>query len=233
MTSRTVRSRRAALGIAMAVAGSAILAAPCWAGWEEVSVSINLPPKLETEPEQPVLVTRMRATAHPFLDVGLEVSRWIRREIGRETALEALDVRPPPIPEQRPQQLAANDRFWRRLGDDFGAELIVAGIVTYSDEDRSGYVNEDIVSPRTGQTVRRSRFANMRGFRLQLEIFFFKGDNGALLHHDIWKKELVAGSEQVPDDLTVLYELLETMKDDLLAVLLPTRLRQPRYIWVE
>ncbi|MDH3284970.1 MAG: hypothetical protein OEQ13_09530, partial [Acidobacteriota bacterium] len=232
MSARASALRSGILVFAATLAVDASLAPPAHAGWREVSVSINLPPKIDTEPEQPVLVARMRANGHEFLDVGLEVSRWVRREIGRETSLTALDVRPPPIPEQRPQQLAANDRFWRRLGEDFDADLIVGGIVSYASEDRSGFVNEDVISPVTRQTVRRTRFQNMRGYRLQLEVFFFKGDNGALLHHDIWKKELLASSDQTPDELTVLYELLESMKDDLLAVLLPTKLRQPRYIWV-
>ncbi len=203
------------------------------AAWKEVSVAVNLPPRLATETDQPLLVTRVRATDHDFLDVGLEISRWIRRELARQTPLDALDVRPPAIPEQQPQQLAANDVFWRRLGDDFGADIIVAGIADYVVEDRSGFITEDVRSPVTRQTVRQSRFAELRGFRLKLEIFVFKGDNGALLHHDIWKKESILGADRIPDDLSILYALLDTMRDDLLAVFLPVKLRQPRYIWVE
>lgn len=219
----------------VAVLLAAALALPhvSLAAWKEVAVAINLPPRLQTEPDQPLLVTRVRATDHDFLDVGLEISRWLRREISRETALAPLDVRPPAIPEQQPQQLAANDLFWRRLGEDFGAELIVAGIADYVVDDRSGYITEDVTSPVTRQTVRQTRFAEMRGFRIRLEIFVFKGDNGALLHHDIWKKESVIGTDRIPDDLSILFAMLDSMRDDLLAVFLPVKLRQPRYIWVE
>ena len=72
----------------------------------------------------------------------------------------------------------------------------------------------------------------MTGFRLKLQVFFFKGDNGALLHDGIWSDERVMEGAE-PEDLQVPYELLDTMADDLRAVLLPVTIKQSRFIWVE
>jgi len=199
----------------------------------QLVIELPLPPKLETEPQEPVLVTRFNGPGHPRIDVGLEVARWLRRRLARRTSLEVLDVPPPPIPEQRPEQLGANDVFWRRLAADFGADLVIAGIARYEIEDRSGFVNEDITSPLTGQTVRRSRYQEMTGYRLRLEIFFFQGDNGALLHHDVWQQEMTLGVSEGAEDLDALFRLLDAMNDDLDAVFLPTRIHEPRFIWVE
>ncbi|UCF67296.1 MAG: hypothetical protein JSV80_16215 [Acidobacteriota bacterium] len=201
--------------------------------WNQVPIELPLPAKLDTDPGESLLVARFRATDHDWIDVGLEISRWMRRQLARTTALDVLDVPPPPIPEQRPAQLAVNDVFWRRLGNDFQADLIVAGVASYQIDDRSGYVTEDVISNITGQTVRQSRFAEMTGFRLRVEIFFLKGDNGALLHNDVWQEETVRGEGNIREHLEVLFELLESMADDLSAVFLPTRITEPRFIWVE
>jgi hypothetical protein len=145
-----------------------------------------------------------------------------------------LDVPPPPIPEQRPEKLAVNDVFWRRMGEDFHADVIVAGVAEYRIEDRSGYVTRDVESPITGQTVRQTVFAERKGFHLKIEIFFLKGDNGALLLTDTWTEDrtLDSGTGQ-GEDLQELYDMLDQMRPRLRGALLPTKLQQPRFIWVD
>lgn len=224
--------RFAEVGILFLLVCSAGLV-PSIAGWESVGVEVQLPPELETEPGERVLVARVRANDHPMFDIGLEITRWMRSELRRRTSLSVVDGTPPPIPEQRPEQLAANDRFWRRLGEDFDAPLVIGAICNFVTEDRSGYVSRDQINPRTGQTTRNLVFSEQEGFTLQLEVFFFKGDNGSLLHTDFWQYEVILAEDQAREDLHVLFALLETMRDDLEAVLLPTSIRQPRFIWAE
>lgn len=210
----------------------AALAFPAAAGWKEVPVDINVPAKVETRGDERVLVAMFRANANERVDVGLEISHWIQHEIARGTRLKVIDAPPPEIPEQRPEKLAVNNAFWRRLGEDFKADLIVAGVAEFKIEDRSGFVDEDFTSPTTGQTVRRTRFAERKGYRLHIEIFFLKGDNGALLHADKWTEDRLIQGEMV-DDLQELYDLLDAIKGRLRAELLPTKAQEPRYIWVE
>ncbi len=205
---------------------------PAWGGWKEAPVDITMPAKVQTTGSEQVLVAMFRGSPNDRVDVGLEVSRWIRREIARETRLTVIEAPPPEIPEQRPDKLAVNDAFWRRLGEDFKADLIVAGVAEFKVEDRSGFVDEDFTSPATGQTIRRSRFAERKGYRLHIEIFFLKGDNGALLPADSWTEDRLVQGDAV-EDLQELYDLLEAMKGHLLAELLPTKTQEPRYIWVE
>lgn len=220
--------RRSLGAVLLAVAACGWLA---HAGWKEVPVDVVIPAKIKTAARERVLVALFRANPHDRLDVGMELSRWARREISRQSPLAVIDVAPPPMPEQRAEALAVNDAFWRRLGEDFEAELIVAGIGEYRIEDRSGFVHEDIESPITGQTIRRTRYAERRGYRLRLQVFFLKGDNGALLHTDTWTEDrTVEGSGE---DLDQLYDLLGTMEANLRAALLPTTTQEPRYIWVE
>ena len=223
--------RVVARGLLVATA-AALAAAPASAGWKEIQIEISVPARVKTTGEEKVLVPLFRSNTGERVDAGLEIARWARRVIAREAKLTVLDVPPPAIPEQRPEQLAVNDAFWRRLGEDFKADLIVAGVAEFKVEDRSGFVTEDFTSPVTGQTVRRSRFADRRGYRLRIEIFFLNGDNGALLHTDAWSEEmLVEGAGG--DDLSRLYELLEGMAAPLHATLSASTAVEPRFIWVE
>ena len=214
---------------------AAVLAAcgAAHAGWKEVTISIPVEPKLDVQPQDRVLVTLVRANDHPRFAPGLEISLWLRRALERSTPLRVIDVPPPPVPEQRPERLATNDAFWKQLGEDFEADLIVAGVARFDREDRSGFVTRDLVSPVTGQTVRRTVYEERFGYRLKLQVFFIKGDNGALLHEDTWSAEQVLRAEEPQEDLAMLHLLLESMRRELLAVLVPTRREEPRLIWVD
>ncbi len=226
-------ARRAPRLLALLGALVAAAAVPAAAGWKEVTISIPVRPLIETRPGDRVLVTLFRANDHPRFAPGLEISRWLRRTLERSTPLETIDTPPPPIPEQRAERLATNDAFWRQLGEDCDADLIVAGIARFDREDRSGFVTRDFESPVTGQTVRRTVYEERYAYRLKLEIFFLKGDNGALLHEDIWTAEQILSGAEPQEDLQMLHFLLESLRPELLSVLVPTRRDEPRLIWVE
>ena len=210
------------------------LAAPALAGgeWVEIGLEVSLPPRVPTVPGERVLVAMFRANDHERLDLGLEMARWARREIARSTDLRVIDVPPPPIPEQRPEKLAVNDVFWKRLGEDFRADIIVSGVVDYRIEDLSGFVTRDDEDPVTLQTVRRTVYTERRGFKLKVELFVIQGDNGALLLADSWTEERVLDGTAA-EDLQMFYESLEMAKDDQRAVFLPMTIREPRYLWLE
>jgi hypothetical protein len=202
------------------------------AGWERTPIEVAFPAIVEAEAGDRLLVTLARGTEHPRIDVGREVSRWIRRELARATALKVLDVPPPPIPEQRAAKLAVNDRFWKRLGEDFEADLIIGAICSFVTEDRSGFVTRDRIDPLSGQMIRDTVFADRTGYKLRLEIFVLKGDNGALLHNDVWEREQILEGP-MREDLNVLLQALEEMDPELRGLFLPTHMQEPRYIWVE
>jgi hypothetical protein len=209
-----------------------IATCPAAADWERLPIEVTFPAVVESEAGDRLLVALARGNEHPRIDVGREVTRWIRRELARATALNVLDVPPPPIPEQRPAKLAVNDVFWKRLGEDFEADLIVAGVCDFITEDRSGFVTRDRIDPMTGQMIRDTGFAERTGYRVRLEIFVLKGDNGALLHSDVWERERIVEGP-MREDLNAFLFALEDLVPELRGLFLPTRLQEPRYIWVE
>jgi len=80
--------------------------------------------------------------------------------------------------------------------------------------------------------VRRTVYLERRGFKLKVELFVLKGDNGALLLADTWSEERVLDGTAA-EDLQMFYDSLEMAKDDQRAVFLPMTVREPRYLWLE
>jgi hypothetical protein len=226
-----VRIRGSAL---RALAACVLLStAPALADWERVPIELPVPPELDLPAGERVLVALFRSNDHSRFYPGREISRFVKTRLRRETQLEVIDVTPPPIPEQRPEVLAVNDVFWKQLGEDFEADVIVAGVARYDIEDRSGFVSRDFRDPRTGQTVRRTVYQEQTLYRLRVQIFFLKGANGALLHSDVWTEERIVRDDVFQEDLQSLNSILDRMAPRLRAVLEPTKVVEPRFVWID
>ena len=135
-----------------------------WAGLLRVAVPVPTPSRIDMQGLRKVLVTRLVVDKDlPEVDLNKEVVTLLRRELRKRTPLEVLDVEPPPLPEEPLPDLLANTGFWRRLAETHGADLVVSGKVSLEISDRSGYVQQDEISPVTGQRVRRTRFVDREG----------------------------------------------------------------------
>jgi hypothetical protein len=218
------------------LAGAALLLAtvlPATAGgWETVQIELPVPPKLDTTGLQTILVASFVTNEHPTIDLNREITRFMRRVLESGTRFEIIDVRPPAIPEQPLDELLANDVFWKKLGRDFGADLIVSGRLLYETRDRSGFVQEDVINPTTQQKVRRTRYAEREEYLLEMNVFFFKGDNGAFLYEDTFKDNALLEGGQY-DALQVLYDLIDGIRREVLGILIRQTRVEPRYVWTE
>ena len=183
-----------------------------------VPVGLPVPPRLELEGNEALLVASFLNLDTNLLDTNRELVRFLRSEFRKETGLEVLSVVPPPaVPEQRIDDLIANHEFWRHLARNYGADLIVSGAVTYDREDASTFRDVDIVSNRTGQKVRESRFVEQEQFVYMLDIFFIDGATGELLFRDRLQRSVIfTGTEN--DPITAFYELSESLSADIMAV---------------
>jgi hypothetical protein len=218
---------RLAVAAALALTGSL-----AGAGWEVAQVELPVPPRLDTTGMTTVLVASFVTGDHPTLDLNREVTRYLRRELARGTRFEVLDGPPPAIPEQPLDELLANDVFWKKLGTDYGADLIVSGRLYFQSRDRSGFVQEDAVNPLTQQKVRRTRYAEREEFLLEMNMFFFKGDNGAFLYEDTFKDNAVfEGTSH--DALQILFDLFDGIRREILGILTRQTRLDPRYIWTD
>jgi len=190
-----------------------------------VSVGLPVPARLDLEGRSTLLVTSFLTRETNLLDTNRELVKFLRGEFKKRTDLDVLNVVPPPaIPEQTVEDLLANLEFWRHLGRNYGADLIVSGVVKYDQEDISSFQDVDIISESTGQKVRRTQFVEQEQFRYELEIFFIDGVTGALLFRDRMERSVIFRG-LTNDPIGAFYAMSDSITADVLAVV-TTRIRE-------
>ena len=191
----------------------------------EVLIQLPVEPRLELEGRQELLVASFLVPDSNLMDINMEIVRYLRNEYQDYTSLDVLDVMPPPaIPEQRLEDLKANDEFWRHLGQEHETDLIVSGLGRFGRHDSSGWRSVDYTSPTTGQKIRQTQFVEMEEFNLSIDILYIDGKTGECLLHDTVQRTIsIPGVAN--DPLTVLDEIGNLIQDDVLSAVVP-RTRQ-------
>jgi hypothetical protein len=229
---RLPESSRAAAILSAALAFALAAPAGLAGGTVEVGVELPVPARINTRSVRTILVAQFLAPEHASVEVGKEFVRFVRRELHKGTTFEILDVEPPALPEQPIEDLLKNDIFWKHLGEEYGADLIVSGRSVFTTADRSAFITEDIISPVTGQKVRRTRFAEREEYALEANLWFFKGANGAFLYEDTFRnRQIYEGKSN--DALQIFYSLAERLTPDLVGVVAPQKRMETRYIFDE
>ncbi len=197
----------------------------------EVEVALSMPPRLSLDGVKTLLVASFLVEENDLLDSNREIVRFVRSEFRKHSALQVLDVTPPPpVPEQTLEDMAANAAFWSHMGREFGADVIVSGRLRYTRKDASGFKDVDVVSPETGQKVRETRFVEQERFDFDLDVLFFRGSTGELLFKDRLRRDAVFPGLS-NDPITAFYRLSETIAADVLAVVSPRKVPDVRYLF--
>ncbi len=198
-----------------------------------VTIDIPIPARLDMTGIERVLVTRFLVEEESKdLDLSRELVTLLRRELAKKTRLEILDVEPPSLPEQPLADLLANSGFWRRLAETHNADLVISGRAAFKSSDRSGFVEQDEISPTTGQRVRRTRYVEREGFSLDLSLFFLRGRTGRLVYEDeITGERTITGGGT--DSLSVLYNLFEQFETDVIGIVISKTKPEQRYLFAE
>jgi len=197
----------------------------------KVAVKLPVPARLDLDGRQELLVASFLTRESDLLDINRELVRFIRSEFRKHTELEILPVVPPPaVPEQTIEDLIANAEFWKHLGREYDADVIVSGVMRYDRKDASAFRDVDIVSPTTGQKVRQSRFVEQERFMYELDIIFMDGATGDLLFRDrLQRSVLFRGTQN--DPITAFYELSDTIAPDVLAIVRPRTREDIRFVY--
>jgi hypothetical protein len=197
----------------------------------EVTVVLPLPPKLDVSSLKSLLVASFLVNESEMLDLNREIVRFLRTEFRKNSPLRVLDVTPAPaIPEQSLEDLAANAPFWRQLGREHGADLVVSGALRYTRADASGFKDVDFVDERTGQKVKQTRFVEQERFQFEVDVLFFAGGSGDLLHRDRFRRDVLYGGLS-NDPITAFYDLSATIAGDVLSVIAQRERPDVRYLF--
>jgi len=231
-----VGRRKATIAVDAVVALMALLvllpAAAATAGVVEVQIPLPVAQKIDTTAMNRVLVGGFRAVDHPTVDLDKELNRSLRDLLRKHTRFEVLDVEPLPLPEQSIEDAIRNAAYWKRLGTRFNADLVIGGTLEFGSKDQSGFVQEDLISERTGQRLRRSRWVERESFQMELGLYFFRGSSGDLLYEDHLSEETLFDGKG-NDALSVLHQLFERVGDGILGILTPRTRVETRYLLTE
>ena len=197
----------------------------------ELEVSLTRPPRLDLSAAKSVLVASFLSEESDLLDANREIVRFIRGEFRKSSSLTVLDVTPPPaVPEQTLEDMAANSEFWKHLGHEYQADVVVSGLIRFGRRDASGFQDVDVISEDTGQKVRQTRFVEQEQFTLEIDLLFFRGDSGEVLYKDRLRREAVfAGLSN--DPITGFFQLSESIAADVRAVAAPRAVTDVRVVF--
>lgn len=218
-----------------------LVPAAAWAGVREVEISLPVRPKLLlTGHERVYLGPFMRESSkadepQPKLgfDVAQEFERYLRRLLRRESKLQLL----PPVEGLRPPAgdaltLARATQFWRELGSQTGADLIVAGSVDFQVQDRSGYKTEEYVSPIDGRTYYRQVLVEQTGFSYDILLQVYDGRTGALLLEQPLK-DFQERAERSFDEFTGMFSNLYALENQLIGIFVPRTVKSKRILFTD
>jgi hypothetical protein len=191
---------------------------------QRVDVTVPIPARIDMQNIGTLLVASFLADESALLNVNDELARFLRAAFHRHSQVKVLDVVPPPaIPEQRIDDLIANAEFWKHLGREYGADLIVSGVAQFGRQEASGFEEVDVISPTTGQKVRETRFVEQEEFTYALDLLYMDGKTGGLLFRDRLRKA-VRYRGLMNDPLHAFYELGESLGEDIVGAV-STRMR--------
>jgi hypothetical protein len=200
------------------------------AGTLSLPVRIPVAEKLDMRGVRRVLVASFIQNEHPTLRLKEEITRLLRTDLRRRTGLEIIETDPPELPAQDLKTLLANASFWRSIAEGHEADLVISGIVKFESFDRSGYVQEDYVSPVTGERKRRTRFAEREGFTLGLDLYFFKGETGELVYEDSFSEDSIQEGSSA-DHLTVFFDLTSRLTPEIVGIVSPRQREEQRFLF--
>ena len=203
------------------------------AGTLQVHVSLPLPERIDMTGIDTILVTRLvLLTDNPKVDLNREMVGLIKRELRKKSRLQVLDVEPPPLPEQSLDDLTANAPFWKEMGEKYGADLILTGSLGYKVTDRSAFVQEDFISPATGQRIRRTRFADREGFEMHLHLYFIRGRSGRLVFDDRFSEDTTVDGRN-NDPLNALFSMFDNIESDVLGIVARKDRKEARILFTD
>lgn len=211
------------------------------AGVREVEISLPVRPKL-------LLTGHERVYLGPFIreapkadvpqqklgfDVAEEFERYLRRLLRRESKLQLL----PPVeglraPAADALALARATQFWRELGSQTGADLIVAGSVDFQVQDRSGYKTEEYVSPIDGRTYYRQVLVEQTGFSYDILLQVYDGRTGALLLEQPLK-DFQERADRSFDEFTGMFSNLYALENQLIGIFVPRTVKSKRILFTD
>jgi hypothetical protein len=126
-----------------------------------------------------------------------------------------------------------NPAYWKKLGDEFQAPLIVTGTVLFTPYSRTGFVQRDneAVDAYGRRTTEPTRtYMERKGYILRPKFIFIDGRTGAVLHTEIFREEVLYNPNQETPALSSYFELMDRLIPGFLGTLSSQKIRGMRVL---
>lgn len=199
LPSSTNQDRRAVwTGILWCFVGLVGLSAtlsPLVAGIVEVRLKLPVRARLDLEDRRSITVAPFLVVSNEGegpvsrrgIDVQKEFIRYLEKLLKRHTKLKYVEAGPVDYPNYDLTTLTKDTDFWRAVGEQTQADLILTGSLDFDIQDRSGYRTEEYVSPFDGRTYARQVLIEQTGFEYDIVMQVLDGSSGVLLYSDNFK----------------------------------------------
>jgi hypothetical protein len=216
-------------GLRRVVVLSAALGASC-VPYYPVPVDRQLHSTIDTSPFQRVFVAGFAASGSTAIDASLETVRLLRSQLRSKSRLGVIDNDPVEVTDAGSSSDVA---YWRRIGEELQAPLIVTGTAAFTPVTRSRsalQVAELSPSPLRRRETPTRIYVQESGYRLRLTIVFIDGRTGVMMRRDTLQEEVLYGAEQQVPALSGYFDLMKRILPNVLAAVVDHRIEGTRVL---
>lgn len=151
------------------------------------------------------------------IDVQKEFERYLLKILKRDTDLKVIEAQRTEYPTYDLDQLSRQADFWRAMGEQVGADLLLSGGLDFDIQDRTGYRTEEYISPYNGRPYYRQVLVEQTGFQYDILMQVYDGKTGELLYTDNFK-DFQSMEGESADPLRGMFENLLALEDRIAGV---------------
>ncbi|MDQ5857184.1 MAG: hypothetical protein M3542_02750 [Acidobacteriota bacterium] len=236
------RKRANATRVLALVLVAVLTSLPAFAGVTQVKLKLPLKPRLPLRGNEKIALApfiiateaeKARDRRLQNVDLQAEFQRFLKKQIEKKTKLEVVELPGDrKLPSQNLSELGRATEFWRSIGAETGAEIVVSGSLEFRVEDRSGYKTEEYVSPIDGRTYYRQVYVEQTGFLFDIVFLVFDGRSGEKILQDQFKDFRQTGGRRA-DELQGLFENLFSLENQILNLFVARDREAERYIFTD
>jgi len=221
----------------------------------EVVIQAPVSAKLDVSKYQRIYVAGFVAGPSDDLDASMETVRLLRNQLRNKNVLRVLDAdavsltdkaqelagpNAGPIPVTRTEtdldpytKVFSDTGYWRTVGAELDAPLILTGTVVFLPQERTGFVQrEQETYDQFGrrQVVPVRTYMERKGFVLRPTFVFIDGATGEQVYSESFREEILYNSNQQTPALSSYFELMDRLLPSVLNTLTAQKVRGNRVL---
>jgi hypothetical protein len=208
------------------------------AGTREIRIELHLKPEFPLDGSEnvyvgPIMVEPREGENIQSVDMtaAREFEIFLRKILRRDARLHLVpkrnDLRPPTT---HLSALLGDEDFWTALGEETGAEFVIAASIDVKVLDRAGYTTEEYVSPQDGKTYFRQVMVEETGFSYDILLVVVDATSGEVAHRE-QITDFQPKNERKLEEYTDMFTDLYTLQNRLTGIFVPRAVQVKRAIF--